>query len=290
MDFNLHSLQIFTTLCKVKNFTKTASILGLTQPGVSQHIKALEEYFDSSLINRYGKSFELTPEGQKLLDYGRDLYANHKAFKDDLSTDSQFEGLCKLASPGAVGIKLYTLLLKLNKKHPKLHQIFNYAPNSSIEKQLLSDELDMGVMSVRPKSDLLSYTKLTTERLLLIVPRGKKINRFSDLLELGFINHPDGRDMATKLFKENFNEFKFFESLSIYGANNQINRILEPVCMGLGFTVLPHYAYEEFKNKSKLELVNLKKNVSNEIYIVRKKHRPLPKRYNYIEEYLKENF
>ena len=60
--------------------------------------------------------------------------------------------------------------------------------------------------------------------------------------------------------------------------------------MGLGFTVLPHYAYEEFKNKSKLELVKLKKNISNEIYIVRKKHRPLPKRYKYIEDYLKDNF
>lgn len=290
MEFNLHSLEIFTTLCKVKNFTKTASLLGMTQPGVSQHVKSLEEYFGINLINRFGKSFELTSEGQKVLSYGSKLFSEHKLFKDELGLDSETSGACKISAPGSIGIKLYTLLLNLNKLHPKLHQIFFYAPNLSIENQLLADELDLGVMSVKPKSDLLYFTKLTTEKLLLIVPKGRKVSNFSDLQKLGFINHPDGKDMATKVLAENFKEFKSFDSLNIYGANNQINRILEPVCMGLGFTILPHYAYEEFKNKNKLEIIKLKKNVFNDIYLVRKKHRPLPKRYGYIEDYLIESF
>ncbi len=39
LDFRLKT---FLTLCRVLNYTKTAKILHITQPAVSQHIKHLE--------------------------------------------------------------------------------------------------------------------------------------------------------------------------------------------------------------------------------------------------------
>ena len=41
----------------------------MTQPGVSQHIKKLEQQLGAALLARYGKSFELTEAGQRLYDY-----------------------------------------------------------------------------------------------------------------------------------------------------------------------------------------------------------------------------
>ena len=286
MDINLHSLHVFMKLCEVKNFTKTALTLGMTQPGVSQHIKSLEDYFETSLINRHGKSFEITAEGCKVLKYGKDLFYKHKIFKDGLSSDAHTAGVCYISSPGSVGIKLYKILLELNKKHPKLQQHFYYAPNSSIESQLLTNQIDLGVMSKMPESDLLTIKEIAQERLLLLTPKNTEIKKYSDLQNLGFINHPDGKDMATKLLTANFKEFTVFENLKLAGANNQINRILEPVSMGLGYTVLPNFAFDDFRMKSKLKVLTLKKEVTSSIYIVRKKFRPLPKRYDFIEEYI----
>ena len=34
-------LNTFTTLCEVGHFTRTAELLGMTQPGVSQHLHKL---------------------------------------------------------------------------------------------------------------------------------------------------------------------------------------------------------------------------------------------------------
>ena len=62
----LHStwLETFVTLCDVGHFTRAAAALNMTQPGVSQHVKKLEEQVGQSLLSRAGKSFTLTPAGE----------------------------------------------------------------------------------------------------------------------------------------------------------------------------------------------------------------------------------
>lgn len=71
-----YRLQTFLTLCETGNYTRTAEILNLTQPAVSQHIKFLEDYYQAALIAKKGKSFALTEAGRALQDYARTLSAN----------------------------------------------------------------------------------------------------------------------------------------------------------------------------------------------------------------------
>ncbi len=44
-----YRLNTFLTLCELKNYTKTAKKLFITQPAVSQQIKYLEEYYGVKL-------------------------------------------------------------------------------------------------------------------------------------------------------------------------------------------------------------------------------------------------
>ncbi|KHF27952.1 HTH-type transcriptional regulator CysL [Anoxybacillus sp. BCO1] len=48
-------LKTFITLAEVKNFTKTAEILHLSQPSVSLHIKNLEKEFQNKTIYSFTK-------------------------------------------------------------------------------------------------------------------------------------------------------------------------------------------------------------------------------------------
>ena len=48
----IEELKTFITVVEVKNFTKAAEQLNLSQPSVSNHIKNLENYFGVTLINR----------------------------------------------------------------------------------------------------------------------------------------------------------------------------------------------------------------------------------------------
>lgn len=56
-------LETFSTLVDTGSFTRTAERLYMTQPGVSQHVKKLEEALGETLIFREGKRFELTRAG-----------------------------------------------------------------------------------------------------------------------------------------------------------------------------------------------------------------------------------
>ncbi|MEN6319542.1 MAG: LysR family transcriptional regulator [Syntrophaceae bacterium] len=63
---NLNQLRVFYVAAKVQSFTRAADALFLTQPGISKHIKELEEYYSTRLFDRLGKKVVLTQAGEEL--------------------------------------------------------------------------------------------------------------------------------------------------------------------------------------------------------------------------------
>lgn len=63
----------FLTLCSTRSYTKAAQKLNITQPAVTQHIKYLEEKYDTKLFKYSGKILELTEEGELLKDIVRSI-------------------------------------------------------------------------------------------------------------------------------------------------------------------------------------------------------------------------
>ncbi|MDD5952374.1 MAG: LysR family transcriptional regulator [Oscillospiraceae bacterium] len=63
LDFRTET---FLTVCEYMNFTRAAAALNLTQPAVSQHIRYLEEKYETPLFLREKKKLRLTPAGELL--------------------------------------------------------------------------------------------------------------------------------------------------------------------------------------------------------------------------------
>ena len=91
-------------------------------------------------------------------------------------------------------------------------------------------------------------------------------------MALGFIDHPDGAYHAGQLLSVNFPEFHNSQQFKRAGFSNQINLILEPVSMGLGFTVLPSHAASAFKAPAKVTIHKLTQPVSETLYIGKHAH------------------
>ncbi len=72
-------LKVFRVVASHLNFSRAAEELLLTQPAVTQQIKALEEEYGVSLFDRSGGRITLTPSGQALLPYAEKL----KEISDD---------------------------------------------------------------------------------------------------------------------------------------------------------------------------------------------------------------
>ncbi len=260
-------LRSFCTLVDVGHFTRTAERLFMTQSGVSQHIRKLEEHLDVPLLVRKGKQFELTDAGQRLYE---ESYPIIKALSDlerCVQADPPYAGEVKLMSPGSVGLRLYPKLLELQQSHPTLIIDYRFAPNSEIEKSIAESLADIGLMT-QPSSIVdVQCRPVAEEALVLVTPKSVKRPNWRQLQALGFVGHPDGHHHATLLLRDNYPEFEHIELIEKKGFSNQINLILEPVAKGFGFTVLPTHAVEAFPGRESVNVHRLEKPVSETLYL-----------------------
>ncbi len=58
----------------------------MTQPGVSQHIKKLEQQTGTPLLQRFGKRFELTPAGETLYRYAAAVVTKSQRYTKSYKT------------------------------------------------------------------------------------------------------------------------------------------------------------------------------------------------------------
>ncbi len=260
-------LRSFCTLVEVGHFTRSAEKLHMTQSGVSQHIHKLEDLLGQPLLIRQGKKFSLTTTGTRLYQEGQKIIQSLDDLEKRVAQDPTHEGTVKIASPGSVGLKLYPYLLELQKRHPKLIIDYRLAPNSEIEKRIAEHQLDIGLMTCLATSNDVSLAPVAEEELLLITPANVARPTWEQLMALGFIDHPDGSYHARQLLSVNFPAFKHSDQFKRSGFSNQINLILEPVSMGLGFTVLPRYAVGAFTSPESVKIHRLPHRVSETLFI-----------------------
>ena len=55
-----HKIETFLTVVKYKSYTKTAEILHMTQPAVTQHIHKLEVYYNCKLVDSSQHTIKIT--------------------------------------------------------------------------------------------------------------------------------------------------------------------------------------------------------------------------------------
>ncbi len=281
-------LKTFCALADIGHFTKTAESLFMTQSGVSQHIKKLEQQLDTALLIREGKSFSLTEAGMKLHQQGRELLQSSEDLVTLIKQDEPCIGTVKIASPGSIGLKLYPYLLNLQQKNPQLIIDYAFAPNHTIEQNLAERSIDIGLVTELSHVSTLAYTKVALEPLVLVTPENIKTVSWQVLTKLGFIAHPDASHHAQLLLSKNFPEFEHIQQFTHKGFSNQISLILEPVSRGLGFSVLPLHAANAFSNQAAIKIHTLPQPVSESLYLCTNRQAYQTKRNQYIKSLVLE--
>jgi len=279
-------LRTFLSLAETRNFTRTAEHLHMTQPGVSQHVKKLEDHFDALLIQRDKRACRLTPEGQCLVEHARQLFAEHERFRESLAEDLPSKGQCRHAAPGSFGLLLYDVLLECGQEHRGLRLDLTVAPTLSIPERLLRGEVDVGFTMRAPEDPRLEAKAFAREAIVLVVPKSYRGKGWTALKELGRIDHPDGMSLANRLLAANF-PGENLTQIPVRGSINQINRLLDPVRAGIGFNVVSEYTWARYPWRRETKLLELPHAVRDTVYLVKRRKEKLPSRYIWVEECLR---
>ncbi len=279
-------------LVELGHFTQTANSLFMTQSGVSQHIKKLENQLDVLLLNRYGKQFELTLAGQKVYQIGLQMTQLETQLQQQIQHDAPWQGSCSIACSGSLANLLYPHFIEQQKKYPQLNIFVEAAPNQNILNDLIENKVELGIVTVISSDQQLVQQEVGKESLLLVVPADFEVDDgdlYLQLNKLGFIDHPDGMHFVEKVFSVNFStQFQGTTALYKSGYINQLQQILLPVASGLGYTILPSSAVMQFNQPENIRVLTLPKQVQETLYLSKKRYRPLAARYQWFEQAIKQ--
>jgi DNA-binding transcriptional LysR family regulator len=167
---NITQLNSFYVLAQKGSYSQTAEALYITQPAVSVHIKALEEYFGVILFEKINKKFVLTEAGHTLYQYTEKIF---KLINETEKTLKEFNlverGSIHLGASSNIGIyMLPSILGEFKAKFPKIHIDVSIGTTRVIEQKILNYEVDVGVVEAQIKSSEMFLEHWRNERLVLI--------------------------------------------------------------------------------------------------------------------------
>lgn len=170
---DLISLRYFTALAKNLHFTKTAQELFITQQNLSQHIKKLEDYYGTVLIERKPK-LRLTPAGEALLEAARKIQTESDNILLQLN-DMKENNVGTLSFGASQYRGTYWIPLVLPeyiKKWPNVQVKLTMEPSRKMEQLLLAGSLDFFVGIKEGDDPFLRTIPLMKDKVYLAVSKG----------------------------------------------------------------------------------------------------------------------
>jgi len=182
--------QLRSFICVARNgsITRAAEELFLTQPAVTQHIRALEKELGVSLFDRTGRGVALTDAGEALLDYARRSTAILDEGKQVIG-DLQTGKTGRLTLGAGVTTCIFHLpeqLRTFRKLHPGIDVVVRTGRSREVAAMVLEREIDLGFVTTAVEHSDVSVTALYEEEIALVGPPDSPQRIVAEELD----NHP----------------------------------------------------------------------------------------------------
>lgn len=154
---NLTQLRAFAALAEHGNFSRAAEALGVTQPAVSNHVKALEESYGVKLYHRNGQRIALTELGHELIAQSRRAFG----VLDDIEHSLKAAGDLQHGYL-SVGTSCHSfvmdVLARFIQRYPGVQVKARIGGSNSLRQSVLECKLDVAAVTLtEPDPRLCSY-------------------------------------------------------------------------------------------------------------------------------------
>jgi DNA-binding transcriptional LysR family regulator len=219
--------QTFLKLCQIKNYTKTAEKLHITQPTVSQHIKHLEEYYGVKLFNYSSKKLNLTAAGKKLYHYTERMIADSRKIAQTISNKSPKQNI-KFGATLSIGeFVMPDILNQAMTENPELNFDMLVENTATLLQKLKAGEINFAILEGFFDKTKYGYHLFSREKFIGICSADSKLSskkiKLDELLDSRLILRENGsgtREILEQiLYTNNLNPKSFAETLEIGNLN-----------------------------------------------------------------------
>jgi len=168
---DIHRLEVFCKVVELRSFTKAADAVFLTQPTVSEHIRALEESLGERLIDRLGREAMPTPAGKILYRYAREILQIRNAamqalqkFRGDLA------GQLLMGASTIPGTYLLPELIgRFKALYPAIGITLRISSSGGVVEGVLDGSLEAGLIGARWDDRRIVLEEVFSDELVLVV-------------------------------------------------------------------------------------------------------------------------
>ncbi|MEO5916492.1 MAG: LysR family transcriptional regulator [Luteolibacter sp.] len=209
----LRQLKHFLAVGDAGSITAAAKKLRLTQPALSRQIKALEEEFDTALLDRGAHSITLTPAGEVLIVEARKLVKSFDSLVEKVKATAVGEPLRVGYAPSLAGEFLSLAIGRFTQFHPRVRVSLYDWSSAEMRIGLETGKLDLIVAAPCPGlQEPIHWIALREYGWQVVMPAGhplgkKKLISAKDLDGQRLLlyereHYPDYWDRITGFFRE----------------------------------------------------------------------------------------
>lgn len=172
---NTIHLQTFLAVVEAGSYSAAAERLHMSQPAVSQHVRALEAQFEGvRLFRRVGQQMILTHAGEELIEAAREIMAlSVRAEEQMRSLRGQVSGRVVIGCTPSSGEHLLPpLLAAFRTRFPAISVMVAQAPLETLLEWLAAQEAQILFIEESQRRRGWEAAHLGLERLVLLAPRG----------------------------------------------------------------------------------------------------------------------
>jgi DNA-binding transcriptional LysR family regulator len=166
----IETLKLFCDVVRLRGFTQAAEANSITQSAVSQRIKALEERFGITLIERHGPRLHLTSAGEAVYKGAGRILAEFREMEESIREIRGKEGgSVRIAAVYSVGLyELDPFIKRFFKEHPDIDVQIEFERATKIYQDVMNGSIDLGIVAYPPRKPQLSSIPLRNDELVLI--------------------------------------------------------------------------------------------------------------------------
>lgn len=181
-------LAAFCAVVERRSFSEAAARLGVTQPAVSQQVRALEKRLGRRLLDRSGRRVEPTEAGLRLYRGAQRLLALEEQLLEEVSGESEggLTGTLELgASTGPGAVVVPVLLCEFQRRNPELTVALAVSDTQTVVDRVARRELELGVVGAARRHRGVVFEPFFRDEVILACPPGHRFaGRTVSLAEL----------------------------------------------------------------------------------------------------------
>lgn len=169
---HIETFKVFCDLIETTSFSEAAERNGISQSAVSQQVRALEDRFGVTLVERGRRNFAVTPEGEVFLKAAREILEAYRSIEEELGAMRDIvAGRLTIATVYSIGFhELPPYIEKFRQKFPDVDVQVQYRRSNQVYADVSDNHADLGLVAYPQEKKGVEIEPAWKDRLVIVCP------------------------------------------------------------------------------------------------------------------------